>query len=632
MGDITLGLAFVAGLLSFVSPCVLPLVPAYVGYMSSRLTHSVSMQLAVESAGAAPPSSELATRFQLGIHGVAFVLGFTVVFVAFGLMTTAFVSIVGSTVVVLTDIISRAGGIIIIFFGLHFMGVIPSALSWLRQREAIIGRPWFSLAMGLVLALMAFWALVNPLLGLAGAAIILLAMVFTGAFSQPLVFWTGLIDRLNNLLYADTRQNMAASGRDGLAGSFIMGVVFSAGWTPCIGPLLGTILTLAAATGDVAQAGLLLGAYSLGLGIPFLITALLLNSAQGVLRRLQRHMRAIELVSGGLLVFVGVLVATGQLQILSQNLGNQFADFSVRFEECGVGFFEGDVRLDQVGPCVGGSLVPVALGQGSSQSLTASQPEIQFLFHLDAPTSVDVNLTRVEDMSQSPQVAILDAGAQVVATAESLTPIDDDTLAALANVALEAGSYTIAVRLDGIGEADDFGFRFRVDRANPEEAAVDAAQLPAVGSITGLAASLPVTGLERGNQAPDFAVTTVDGEAVRLASFRGSPLILNFWGTWCGPCRQEMPDFQSVYADSGGAIGILALALRDTEDAVAEFRDEYGLTFDLALDVDNRVANQYQVIGQPQSYLIDADGIIVDMVTGIVTEEQLLSFAATANG
>ena len=129
-----------------------------------------------------------------------------------------------------------------------------------------------------------------------------------------------------------------------------MGMVFSAGWTPCIGPLLGTILTVAAASGatsgDITQGMLLLAAYSVGLGIPFVITALLMNSAQGLLRRLQRHMHKIELLSGTLLVAIGVLVASGQLQSLSRTFSQgDFADFTFRVEECGVGFFNGELGL-----------------------------------------------------------------------------------------------------------------------------------------------------------------------------------------------------------------------------------------------------------------------------------------------
>ena len=113
-----------------------------------------------------------------------------------------------------------------------------------------------------------------------------------------------------------------------------MGVIFSAGWTPCIGPIYGSILTMAAMGGDVATAGSLLLAYSLGLGIPFVAAAFLLDGAQGILRHLQRHLHKIELVSGAFLVLIGVLVASGRLQDLSQNFATQFADFSYNLEDC----------------------------------------------------------------------------------------------------------------------------------------------------------------------------------------------------------------------------------------------------------------------------------------------------------
>ena len=168
--------------------------------------------------------------------------------------------------------------------------------------------------------------------------------------------------------------------------------------------MLGTILTVAAATGattgDIAQGMLLLTAYSFGLGIPFIITAMLLNSAQGILRRLQRHMHKIELTSGSLLVIIGLLVASGQLQSLSQTFSQgEFADFTFRVEECGVGFFEGELALQPRWS------LPRGVADSRRTSIRArvaisraDRSQQEFLFHADAADSIDIEVRSVNEI------------------------------------------------------------------------------------------------------------------------------------------------------------------------------------------------------------------------------------------
>ncbi|MCA9911853.1 MAG: hypothetical protein KC496_00825, partial [Anaerolineae bacterium] len=317
MEDITLGLAFVAGLLSFVSPCVLPLVPAYIGYMGGRMTRDIVLETGKSSMKAS--GSAAANRAGLLLHGLFFVLGFTVVFVAFGIATSALVSVLGGAVNVLTDIIGRVGGIVIIFFGLHFMGALRGIFGWIKARPGLLDSVFTSIVVAAVGSLVLLWAFVQPILALPAIAALVLWMFLSGGFSNPGEFWSDTLDGMETMLYSDTRVEMEGKA-GGLGGSFMMGIVFSAGWTPCIGPLLGTILTVAAQTGEVGKAIPMLTAYSLGLGIPFLLTAGLVESAQGFLRRLQRYMHQIELFSGLLLVVIGVMVASGQLQALSSSL------------------------------------------------------------------------------------------------------------------------------------------------------------------------------------------------------------------------------------------------------------------------------------------------------------------------
>lgn len=369
--DVTIGLALIAGIVSFISPCVLPLVPAYIGYLSGRVTNTVSSQVMVGTAGTAVMTSPtLAMRFSTLLHGIAFVFGFTFIFVTFGILITALAGTLNVTVV--SGVIGRLGGVMIVFFGLHFMGVMPSIFSRIRRQQS----PLFftALVIGLAVAalVVAFWGFTGqldiwnsrywsgtnvwaPVLGSVTALLALLVLFLGNAFTDPRTFILNLINRLDMLLYADTRREMNPVG-SGLTSSVLMGVVFSAGWTPCIGPIYGAILTTAAQTGDAGYALPLLTAYSLGLGIPFILSALLIDSAQGLLRRLNKHMQTIKLVTGGLLVFIGVAIASGNLQDFSQQLSNRFADVSIRVEECVVGWAEGDIQFGQVGTCLNGDV------------------------------------------------------------------------------------------------------------------------------------------------------------------------------------------------------------------------------------------------------------------------------------
>ena len=222
--NIPLGLAFLAGLASFISPCVLSLVPAYVGYLGSR---------AVVTSGQ-PGASRWATFS----HGVAFVLGFSVFFIALG----AAASVIGSLTYSLQEPLTRIGGVVVIIFGLHTMGVI----------------------------------------------------------------------KLPFLDY-DTRRQTAPDPRLGYLSSALMGIFFSAGWAPCIGPVLGAVLTMAASGSSINQGLILLTAYSLGLGIPFLLAAGGLTNVSALLKRARPYMRYISIATGLFLILIGVMLLTGTM-------------------------------------------------------------------------------------------------------------------------------------------------------------------------------------------------------------------------------------------------------------------------------------------------------------------------------
>lgn len=134
----------------------------------------------------------------------------------------------------------------------------------------------------------------------------------------------------------------------------------------------------------------------------------------------------------------------------------------------------------------------------------------------------------------------------------------------------------------------------------------------------------PVVGLDVGDMAPDFQLTTLDGEEVALSDYRGSRVWINFWATWCPPCRAEMPDMEEFYKQND--VEILAINLTETEpntDQVQRFVDEYGLTFPILLDEVIEVATAYRIQPIPTSFMIDSEGVIQFKSIGPLTYEQM---------
>ncbi|HLR69164.1 MAG TPA: TlpA disulfide reductase family protein [Virgibacillus sp.] len=131
-------------------------------------------------------------------------------------------------------------------------------------------------------------------------------------------------------------------------------------------------------------------------------------------------------------------------------------------------------------------------------------------------------------------------------------------------------------------------------------------------------------GLDKGQKAPDFELSTLDGETVKLSDFRGQKVLLNFWATWCPPCRKEMPDMEELHNDTD--VKILAVNLTGTEsglDEVKSFIDKLELTFTIPLDEESDIANQYEVVAYPTTYMIDPDGHIHFKSLGALTYDQM---------
>lgn len=229
MDNIGVLMAFAAGIVSFLSPCVLPLVPGYVSFMSG---------LSLEELSKGAERRDVMIRAGLG--SVFFVLGFSLVFTLMGASASA----VGRFLSQYMQVISKVAGVLIILFGLHTIGILP--VKWLFYEKR---------------------------------------------FSFQKV-------------------------RPGWIGSFVMGLAFAFGWTPCIGPILAGILALAATQETVAQGTFLLAVYSMGLGIPFILTGFGTQIFLQFFNRYKRFIRWGEVFAGVLLIFVGGLIFTNKLTLL----------------------------------------------------------------------------------------------------------------------------------------------------------------------------------------------------------------------------------------------------------------------------------------------------------------------------
>ena len=221
---------------------------------------------------------EQAARPRPLIHAILFVLGFSVIFVALGTV----VSGIGQLVFDLREPLARIGGVVVILFGLATMDLFGALSRWLaRLEDSAAGKEKH------------WWLL-------------------------PVGWMKRGIDLFLLYFYADTRGDWGRRRAGGYAPSFLMGMFFSAGWTPCIGPTLGAILALGYSSATISQSAFLLSGYSLGLGIPFILFALALDRASGLLRLLKRHIRTIQLINGSLLILIGLALLTKQLAVIAQ--------------------------------------------------------------------------------------------------------------------------------------------------------------------------------------------------------------------------------------------------------------------------------------------------------------------------
>ena len=241
--NISLVAAFSAGLLSFVSPCVLPLVPSYISYITGLSIEQLT-------------DSTVRSKFKKSIvvNALLFIAGFSAVFVSFG----ASASFVGQVFITYQETIRRIGGVLIVIFGLYLLGILNINFLKMEHRFQFRNRPV------------------------------------------------------------------------GYVGSFLIGVAFAAGWTPCVGPVLGTILLYASTTDSMSNGVLLLMSYSLGLGLPLFLTALGVDRFLTYFKQARLYLWGVSTVSGVLLIVVGVMIYANTLTMITSFL-----------EQYGIGWYLG---------------------------------------------------------------------------------------------------------------------------------------------------------------------------------------------------------------------------------------------------------------------------------------------------
>ncbi len=385
--NITILIAFVAGLLSFLTPCVLPLVPGYISLISG-----VSIDHLKGEGG-----SRSSARRAVIVNSLAFNAGVSLIFVLLG-ATAGWVG----NVLFSTPWVRIVGGIVIILFGLQMMGVLK-----------------------------------------------------IGA------------------LYRDTRKFSEEKPR-GPFGAALLGIAFAAGWTPCIGPILGGIIGLAATSGGW-KSGLILSAfYAAGLSVPFLLTGLVLNQFLGFYSWFRRHLHKVEVASGVLLIVIGLMVASNSLTWV--------AAFASRY-------------------------LP------NAETLVSRPPT-------DAPSQ---------------------------------------------------------------GTPSDAGAKSETASAEP---------------------------------APDVELKTTDGKPLKLSDMRGQVVLLNFWATWCVPCRSEIPGLNEMQRDlASRGFKVLGVSTSDSADLVREYQKDVRQDYTVALG-DDGVANKYAVGVLPTTFVIDRQGRVRHKIIG----------------
>ena len=405
------------GFLSFFSPCVLPLLPLYIGYLSG---------------GTGVTTPDGFDRKKVLLNTMCFVIGIGFSFFLLGLGMRAIGRFFSGNQI----LFARIGGIIVILFGLYQLGVFGASSVLMREKRLPVQLD--------KMAMSPFTALV-------------------------------------------------------------MGFVFSFAWTPCVGPTLSSVLLMAASAKNSSMGFALVGVYTFGFALPFLLTGVFTTSLLGFFKRYKGALRYTGKIAGVLLIFMGILMMTGRMNSITGYLS----------------------RIS-----------------GEPVSTESAQTEIS------------------------------------AADGDSLT--EDSASAQTGN--------------DSMPE--------EYDDADTEESAV----FPA----------------------PDFTLTDQFGVTHTLSDYKGKVVFLNFWATWCPPCRAEMPDIQKLYEetaeDEESELVILGVAFPNlgnetSEDGIRKFLEENGYTYPTVMDTDASLMTPYYITAYPTTYMIDRDGNIFGYVPGSMTKD-----------
>jgi cytochrome c-type biogenesis protein len=402
ISPITVAIAFLAGLGSFLSPCVLPLVPGYISLISG-----VSIDQLKDSGS---QNGSAGARRAVILNSLAFNAGLSMIFVSLG----AAAGLLGSAIT--SNLWVRLiGGLVIILFGLQLIGVLKIAT-----------------------------------------------------------------------LYKDTRFLSSDSPR-GMLGSFTLGMAFAAGWTPCIGPILGGILGLAATSGGW-KSGLFLSIfYAAGLAIPFLLTGLGINKFLSFYSNFRRHLHKVEVVSGIILICIGLLIMTNKVTVLASST-------IARWIPDGEKLVSGLVDTEKLNPSI-------------------------------------ANIKPSQNSQYKP--------------------------------------------------------------------------------------------------APDAIFQRLSGEQFRLSELRGRVVILNFWATWCGPCRAEVPELTALQRELGPkGLEVVGVSWDDTADLIKEFQKKIDQGYQVVLNGKEEQDKFGGIPSLPTTYIIDRQGNIREKIMGQVTHSRLQSSVA----
>ena len=435
----------IQGVLSFFSPCVLPLLPLYIGYLSG---------------GAGDRSAEDGSgisRKTVLLNTVFFVVGISFSFFILGLGMRAIGRFFSGNQL----LFSKVGGIIVILFGLYQLGIFGKSAALMTEKR--------------------------------------LPVRFDRMAMSPLT-------------------------------ALIMGFVFSFAWTPCVGPTLSSVLIMAASEKDSTAGFALIGVYTLGFALPFLLAGIFTTSILNFFGRHKGFVKYTSKISGVLLIVMGVLMLTGSM--------NSITDFLSRMS-------------------------------GSSESNVAAE------------------------QAETAEIEEEDVGKDTTEAVEGA--VEEETT--------EASEEVIPDREEDDAAQDEGATEER------EEAEENENDLP---------------------PAPDITLTDQYGNTHNLSDYRGKVVFLNFWATWCPPCREEMPYIQEIYEetmeDDDTDLVILSVAApnqgRETsEKGIRSFLDENGYTYPVLMDYDGEVSDAYYIRSYPTTFMIDTRGNIYGYVPGAMTKE-----------